>query len=171
MVMLYPQTSTAATNSCWDWFGYDSPDYAKKSGPQMVAIKAMVDQVSGGTTPPVTPTLAAPTGVTTSNATASGMQISWNGVTNAASYNVYRNANKTNAMPVTGVTFNDTGLSAATQYSWTVKAVDANNVESAVSAAASGTTTGTAPRPHATPQQTMRIQRQAAPMPMVLTRT
>ena len=44
MVMLYPQTSTAATNSCWDWWGYDSANYAKKSGPHMAAIKAMVDQ-------------------------------------------------------------------------------------------------------------------------------
>jgi hypothetical protein len=33
MVMLYPQTSTAATNSCWDWWGYDSANYAKKVRP------------------------------------------------------------------------------------------------------------------------------------------
>jgi len=45
IVVLYPQTSLAATNSCWDWWGDDSPDYAKKSGPQMAAIKAMVDQL------------------------------------------------------------------------------------------------------------------------------
>ena len=147
IVMIYPQTSTAATNSCWDWWGYDSANYAKKSGPQMAAIKAMVDQVSsgGGTTPPVTPTLAAPTGVATSNATTSSMQISWSAVSGASSYNVYRNANKANALPVTSVSFNDTGLAAATQYSWTVRAVDANSVESAASAAATGTTTGTAP--------------------------
>ena len=147
IVMIYPQTSTAATNSCWDWWGYDNANYAKKSGPQMAAIKAMVDQVSsgGGTNPPVTPTLAAPTGVVTSNATTTSMQISWSAVTSASSYNVYRNANKANALPVTGISFNDTGLAAATQYSWTVKAVDANSVESAASAAATGTTSGTAP--------------------------
>jgi poly(3-hydroxybutyrate) depolymerase/chitodextrinase len=151
IVMLYPQTSTAATNSCWDWWGYDNVNYAKKSGPQMAAIKAMVDQLSAGgtTTPPVTPTLAAPTGVMTSNANTSSMQISWNSVVGAASYNVYRNANKTNALPVTATTYNDSGLSAATQYSWTVKAVDAANVESAASNAAVATTTG-APPPVAT---------------------
>ncbi len=141
MVMLYPQTSTAATNSCWDWWGYDSADYAKKSGPQMAAIKAMVDQVSAGG---ATTTLAAPTGVFTSNATSSSMNISWSTVANAASYNVYRNANKTNALPVTATTFTDSGLAAATLYSWTVKAVDANSMESAASAAVTGTTTGTA---------------------------
>ena len=56
IVMLYPQTSTAATNSCWDWWGYDSANYAKKSGPQMLAIKAMVDQISSTTPPPPPPT-------------------------------------------------------------------------------------------------------------------
>ena len=146
VVMLYPQTSTQATNSCWDWWGYDSANYAKKSGPQMAAIKAMVDQVSAGTTtPPPASMLAAPTGVVTSNATASSMTISWNAVTGAASYNVYRSANKTNALPVTTTSFNDTGLAAATQYSWTVKAVDSNSAESAASALATGTTSGTSP--------------------------
>ena len=150
MVMLYPQTSTAATNSCWDWFGYDSADYAKKSGPQMVAIKAMVDQVSSGTgtgtTPPTTTTLAAPTGVATSGATTSSMVISWGAVTNAASYNVYRNANKANALAVTGSSFTDTGLAASTTYNWTVKAADSSGAEGAASTAAAGTTlAGTAP--------------------------
>jgi poly(3-hydroxybutyrate) depolymerase len=148
MVMLYPQTSTAATNSCWDWWGYDSANYAKKSGPQMAAIKAMVDQVSSGsTTPPPPPpaALPAPTNVVTSNATASAMTIGWNAVTGAASYNVYRNNNKTNALPVTALNFTDTGLAAATTYSWTVKAADANGAEGTASAAASGTTIGTPP--------------------------
>ena len=129
IVMIYPQTSTQATNSCWDWWGYDSVNYAKKSGPQMAAIKAMVDQASGGSTPPPS-ALPAPTGVATSGATASSMQIGWNGVTGASSYNVFRGGNKTNALPVTSTSFTDTGLTAATQYSWTVTAVDANNVQS-----------------------------------------
>ncbi len=148
MVMLYPQTSTAATNSCWDWWGYDNANYAKKSGPQMAAIKAMVDQLSAGaTTPPPPPpaALPAPTNIVTSNASASAMTISWTAVSGAASYNVYRNGNKTNALPVTALSFNDTGLAAATTYSWTVKAADANGVEGAESVAASGTTTGTPP--------------------------
>jgi len=140
IVMLYPQTSTAATNSCFDWWGYDNANYAKKSGPQMAAIKAMVDRVgSGGTTnPPVD--LPAPTGVSTSGATANSMAIGWNAVSGATSYNVYRNGNKTNALPVTATNFTDTGLAASTTYSWTVRAADANGAEGTVSAAASGTT-------------------------------
>ena len=144
IVMLYPQTSTQATNSCWDWWGYDSVNYAKKSGPQMVAIKAMVDQVSaGGSTPLPAGALPAPLGVSASNPTASGMTLSWNAVTGAASYNVYRNASKANALPVSATTFNDSGLAAATSYSWTVRAVDSNAAEGATSTPASGTTTGT----------------------------
>ncbi len=144
LVMLYPQTSTAATNSCWDWWGYDSANYAKKSGPQMAAIKAMVNQVSAGgstTTPPATtPTLAAPTGLATSSATTSTMKLTWNALSGAASYNVYRNSNKTNALPVSATTFTDSGLAAATQYTWTVKGVDGSGLEGAASAAATGTT-------------------------------
>ena len=153
MVMLYPQTSTAATNSCWDWWGYDSANYAKKSGPQMAAIKAMVDQLSAGgtSTPPPPPpppaALPAPTNVTVSNATASAMTINWSAVAGATAYNVYRNSNKTNALPVTALNFTDTGLTAATAYSWTVKAADANGAEGAASAAVSGTTTGNTPPP------------------------
>ena len=143
IVMLYPQTSLAATNSCFDWWGYDNANYAKKSGPQMAAIKAMVDQISsgGGTTnPPTNPALPAPTGVGTSGATASSMVVGWGAVSGAASYNVYRNANKVNALPVSGTSYTDTGLAASTTYSWTVRAADANGAEGATSAAASGTT-------------------------------
>ena len=148
IVMLYPQTSTTATNSCWDWWGYDSVNYSKKSGPQMAAIKAMVDQVSSGTggtggggNPPDPAALPAPTGVNTSNATASSMKVGWNAVTGAASYNVYRNANKTNALPVTVTNFTDTGLAASTSYQWTVRAVDTTGAEGETSVAASGSTT------------------------------
>lgn len=147
IVMLYPQTSVAATNSCWDWWGYDNANYARKSGPQMVAIKAMVDQLSaGGTTPPPPPAgLPAPAGVSTSGATSSSMTINWNAVSGAASYNVYRNSNKTNALPVAASSFVDSGLAAATTYSWTVTAADGNGVEGASSVAASGTTSGSTP--------------------------
>lgn len=140
IVVLYPQTSTAATNSCWDWWGYDSANYSKKSGPQMVAVKAMVDRIvgSGTTAPPAA--LPAPTGVTTSGATASSMAIGWSAVSGAAGYNVYRGTTKANALPVIGTGFTDTGLSPATTYSWTVRATDANGGEGAASAAAGGTT-------------------------------
>ncbi len=164
IIVLFPQTkvdntsrSTSASgslanpNACWDWIGWYGTNFAQKAGTQMAAIKAMVDRVSsgsgsggggggGGTT-----TLAAPTGVATSGATTSTMNISWNTVSGAASYNVYRAAIKVNALPVTAATYTDTGLAPATAYSWTVRAVDSAGVEGAASAAANGTTTGTPP--------------------------
>jgi poly(3-hydroxybutyrate) depolymerase len=147
MIVLYPQTGSTATNGCWDWWGYDSANYAKKAGPQMAAIKAMVDRLGSGAgaTPPST--LPAPGGVGTSGATASSMVIAWGAVSGAAGYNVYRGGSQVNAAAVTGTSFTDTGLAPATTYSWTVAARDANGAPGAMSAAASGTTTGTAPPP------------------------
>ncbi|MBX3657930.1 MAG: hypothetical protein KIS62_03410 [Ramlibacter sp.] len=169
IIVLFPQTkvdntsrSTSASgslanpNACWDWIGWYGTNFAQKAGTQMAAIKAMVDRVASGTGSGSgggsgggggTTTLAAPTGVATSNATTSTMKISWNAVSGAASYNVYRGGNKSNALPVTATNFTDTGLAAATQYSWTVKAVDSGGTEGAASSAATGTTTGSAPPP------------------------
>jgi poly(3-hydroxybutyrate) depolymerase len=141
MVVLYPQTSTLAVNSCWDWWGYDSADYARKSGPQMAAVKAMVAKLTGGGNPaPGAP--AAPTGLGTSGATSSSMVLAWAGVTGASGYNLYRNGGKVNAALIAGTSTTDTGLAPATTYSWTVTAVGANGAESVPSAPATGTTTG-----------------------------
>lgn len=50
IVVLYPQLAAGVgkithTNQmgCWDWFGYTNEKFATKSGPQMKAIKQMVD--------------------------------------------------------------------------------------------------------------------------------
>ena len=141
LVLLFPQTSASATNSCWDWWGYDSANYAKKSGPQMAAIKAMVDVVSSGTPPS---SLPAPTGLAASGATASSMSLVWNSVPGAASYKVLRNGAVVNTTPIATTQYQDTGLAAGTSYTWTVKAVDSANFESVASTPAVGTTTGSA---------------------------
>ena len=50
IVVLYPQTiATSGKNphACWDWWGYDSPAYATKSGPQLALVKALVDALAG----------------------------------------------------------------------------------------------------------------------------
>lgn len=51
IVVLFAQTAPSSPgnpNGCWDWWGYDDPSYALKSGRQMAAIKAMVDHVASG---------------------------------------------------------------------------------------------------------------------------
>jgi hypothetical protein len=112
----------------------------------MKAIKAMVDQVSSGSGSGGggTGSLPAPTGVATSGATNTTMNITWNAVSGASGYNVFRNGGKVNGSLVTGTSFTDSGLTAATTYSWSVAAVDSSGTQGAMSASVNGTTTGTA---------------------------
>lgn len=105
------QTSLTATNSCWGWWGYDSANDVKKSGPKMAAVKTMVDQLSGGIGPS---SLPPPDGVAVSSATSNSMVITWTSVNGAAGYSVHRNGGKVNALPVTSSTYTDTGLTAGT---------------------------------------------------------
>jgi hypothetical protein len=59
IVVLYPQAA-AVTESvagvpldwpnpqgCWDWWGFTGKDFARKSGPQMRAVNAMIDRLAG----------------------------------------------------------------------------------------------------------------------------
>lgn len=158
IVVLFPQTrvdstsrATAASgslanpNGCWDWIGWYGSNFAQRAGTQVAAIKAMVDRLSSGTgggSGGGGTILAAPTGVATSGATASSMVVAWAGVSGAAGYQVYRNGSRVTASPVAATSYTDSGLAAATTYRWTVTAVDANGAESAASAPATGTTTG-----------------------------
>lgn len=52
MIVLYPQAAVSAANpgGCWDWYGIQDPNFAVKSGAQMVAIKAMIDRIASGHT-------------------------------------------------------------------------------------------------------------------------
>lgn len=157
IIVLFPQTvvdntsrSTSASgslanpNACWDWIGWYGSNFARKTGTQVAAIKAMVDQLSSGSGSGGGTGLPAPTGVSVSGATNTSMNIAWGAVSGAASYNVFRNGNKVNATGVTGTSYTDSGLTAGTTYSWTVAAVDANGVQGATSSPVSGTTTGAA---------------------------
>jgi poly(3-hydroxybutyrate) depolymerase len=60
LIVLYPQTTPRNgpgfrdwrwsyvfnPRGCWDWWGYTGPQYATKSGPQIRAIKGMVDRLA-----------------------------------------------------------------------------------------------------------------------------
>lgn len=50
IIIVYPQVVTSLTlpsnpQGCWDWWGYTSVDYASNLGPQMKAVKGMLDRV------------------------------------------------------------------------------------------------------------------------------
>ncbi len=148
IVIMYPQTAPSSSgnpNGCWDWWGYDDANYAKKSGRQMAAIKGMVDQVSSGYV-----ALPAPSGLTVTGTTDNTISLSWNAVPDAAGYNVYRMGTKVNASLITGTAFTDAGLAPGTSYSYTVKAATSGGAVSADSNTVSASTTGNPP-PLATP--------------------
>jgi poly(3-hydroxybutyrate) depolymerase len=85
LIVLYPQTSGSAVNGCWDWWGYDSPDYARKTGPQMAAVRAMVAWLSGQAAPAPAPGVC----VTATNAAhvSAGRAYYWWGVAHALGSN------------------------------------------------------------------------------------
>lgn len=49
IVVLYPQTTASASNPnrCWDFWGYSGPDYRTRRGPQVRAVKGMIDRLLG----------------------------------------------------------------------------------------------------------------------------
>ena len=56
IIVLYPQANALITGTrlprvnpfgCWDWWGYDDANYAKRSGRQLVAVKGMLDRLAG----------------------------------------------------------------------------------------------------------------------------
>ncbi|MDJ0460135.1 glycoside hydrolase family 18 protein [Streptomyces sp. H27-C3] len=91
----------------------------------------------GGGTDPEPGIPAAPGGLAVGATTSSSVALTWNGVSGATGYNVYRNGAKVRTE--TGTSATVTGLSASTSYQFQVAAANAAG-ESAKSAAVTGTT-------------------------------
>ncbi|WP_405470524.1 chitinase [Streptomyces canus] len=94
------------------------------------------DGGGGGDPTPTVP--AAPAGLAVSGTSSSSVSLSWNVVSGATGYHVYRNGTKITA--VTGTSATVTGLAASTSYSFQVTAVNSAG-ESVKSGAVTGTTT------------------------------
>ncbi|HET6994398.1 MAG TPA: fibronectin type III domain-containing protein, partial [Chitinophagaceae bacterium] len=97
-------------------------------------------------TTPDTQAPSAPTGLSASNIAATSLTLNWNASTdntNVAGYDVYQNSIKINSAPVTTTTFNVTGLTQGTSYSFFVKAFDGSGNISANSSTVNVTTIDT----------------------------
>ncbi|MEW2048291.1 glycoside hydrolase family 18 protein [Streptomyces sp. NPDC005476] len=94
------------------------------------------DGGGGGDPAPTVP--GAPGGLTVSGTTSSSVSLSWNAVSGATGYSVYRGGTKVTA--VTGTSATVTGLAASTAYSFQVTAANAAG-ESVKSTAVTATTT------------------------------
>jgi chitodextrinase len=104
---------------------------------------ALMASTAADTTPPSVPTGLAKTGATTTT-----ISLSWTASTDpdspVAGYKVYRNA--TQVGTATSTSFNDTGLTVMTSYSYTVAAYDAaNNVSAQSTSLIASTTPDTTP--------------------------
>jgi chitodextrinase len=144
IILLYPQATAYGPNpnGCWDWWGYDDPNYAVKTGRQMAAVKAMIDQIASGHSG-----LPAPTNLQATAVADTTISLSWNTVASATGFNVYRDGSKATDTPVSQTAFTDIGRAPGTTYSYAVKAVDSAGVEGAASAPIEVTTTGTSTVP------------------------
>ncbi|MEV5565497.1 PHB depolymerase family esterase [[Kitasatospora] papulosa] len=84
--------------------------------------------------------LPAPAGLKVTGVTASSASLTWNAVTGAASYTVYRDGAK--VATTASTSFTDTGLTAGTAYRYSVTAADPSGTAGAGSSAVTATTTG-----------------------------
>jgi uncharacterized repeat protein (TIGR03806 family) len=103
----------------------------------------------GGSVDSTAPTI--PAGLNATAQSASAIELSWQASTDTgtgvAGYRVFRNAGVTPIATVTGTTYLDTGLTAATAYSYTVRAYDGATPanESTASASVTATTLSATP--------------------------
>lgn len=141
------QQNQQAYQAKW-WTQNESP--ALKSG-QWDVWKPLgaCDGGNADTTPP-----SVPTGLSATNVSTTSLTLNWSASTDAGSgvagYEVYRGGSLI-ASP-TGTSHNDSGLSAGTAYSYTVKAKDkAGNVSAASSALMTSTASGNCAAAPATP--------------------
>jgi poly(3-hydroxybutyrate) depolymerase len=164
IIILWPQalpdnTSHATTDSgsmsntpgCWDWLGWYGNNFDQKGGAQAAAIVAMVNRITSGYSATVPST---PTGLTVGAVTNTTVALSWTATSGASSYTVYRDGVSVGT-PTTNA-FTDTGLTANTDYTYTVSAtnvkgtspqsssVSATTTNAAVPAQVTGLTHGTA---------------------------
>ncbi|MFD7993526.1 chitinase [Streptomyces mexicanus] len=121
-------STTSVTVYLHGWYGQAAyyADDVSVTGP---------DGGGGGDPAPTVP--AAPAGLAVTGTTSSSVSLSWNTVSGATGYNVYRGGTKVTSVSGTSATV--TGLAAATAYSFQVTATNAAG-ESAKSAAVTATT-------------------------------
>ncbi|MCD1260434.1 fibronectin type III domain-containing protein [Paenibacillus athensensis] len=156
LVALLPSMALAANRGPWaPNVAYAVNDTVTYGGSTYTCIQAHTSLT--GWEPPVVPALwgfvssggdtqapSAPGNLHTTGTTTSSISLAWNASTDnvgVTGYDVYRGGSLVGS--VTGTSYTNTGLSAGTTYSYTVKAKDAAGNVSAASASVSATTNTT----------------------------
>jgi poly(3-hydroxybutyrate) depolymerase len=161
IIVLYPQAKTSPylpynPKGCWDWWSYvdHSDDYVTKAGPQIAAIKAMLDALTarGGSPPAPMSNEDTPSELIVTDTSDVAAALAWTPVAGASGYRIWR-ADADGVFRAVGETsgpsYGDQGLAPATSYAWQVAAVIGGS-ERSPSPRARATTRPT-PSPCATP--------------------
>ena len=86
------------------------------------------------------PALQAPAGLAVAGSTSTSITLNWNAANGATGYNLYRNGSKVNGAALGSTGYTDSGLTAASSYSYQVSALGNGGVESARSTPVTGST-------------------------------
>lgn len=140
---IFVNSTNGFTTNAENWINinYSSVRYIKI---ETYSFSATVYELDVLTTPVVDNTApTTPTGLTATSTGPDTVNLSWSASSDnigVTGYNVYRNGIKLSGMPVAATSYNDSGLTASTSYSYKVTAVDAAGNESGQSTAATATT-------------------------------
>jgi poly(3-hydroxybutyrate) depolymerase len=157
IIVLYPQTTKTDTpfnpKGCFDWWGLSdqlplNADFARKTGYQIMAFRAMLDRLAQNFSPPSgSDTFGTPQDFAVPDSTEKSIALVWKPNSAAAGFNIYRSSssngpfNKVNSTPVQGASFVDQSLTTSTTYYYQVKAVNQAGTESGPSNTLAGVTT------------------------------
>jgi len=148
-IVLYPQVqpipgsvgNPGNPTGCWDWWGYSdlprSRDYARKTGYQIAAVKAMIDRLTSGNVPVSPPqSFGPPQNAAVADVTSNALEIVWQANSAAAGFNIARATSAGGpfvpvATMVSGASFADTALARDTTYHYEIRAVDGSGAQSA----------------------------------------
>ncbi|MFL5255556.1 MAG: hypothetical protein ACJ8AI_22195 [Rhodopila sp.] len=143
-IVLYPQTTPSfgvapyagITNpeACWDWWGYLDKDltadarFLTKDGPQIAALRKMIDRLTSGAKSPEAAVAAAAKPVLIANDFADkAIALAWTAVPGALHYEVLRagpgGTDPKGIATVSGLSFGDSGLKPRTAYRYQVRPV------------------------------------------------
>jgi chitinase len=133
---------TAGTRVTYNGVDYECiQSHTSQPGWEPPNVPALWKPVTGGGTDTTAPSV--PANLRSTGATSSSVSLAWDAATDnvgVTGYDVYRGS--TQVTTATGTTYTDTGLAAATSYTYTVRARDAAGNVSAAGAAVTASTSG-----------------------------
>ncbi|MEU4231357.1 glycosyl hydrolase family 18 protein [Nonomuraea sp. NPDC026600] len=133
---------TAGTRVTYNGVDYECiQSHTSQPGWEPPNVPALWKPVTGGGTDTTAPSV--PANLRSTGTTSSSVSLAWDAATDnvgVTGYDVYRGS--TQVTTATGTTYTDTGLAAATSYTYTVRARDAAGNVSAASTAVTASTSG-----------------------------